>query len=189
HSDGLCCKLGPPCPRSYSPPVQFRDFEVNRASIVLGRRLGHGSFGEVYLATWNNSVNVAVKKRLATTDRARFIDEAKVMHKLHHPRIVQLLGVCTEPEDEPVYIITELMEKGALNDFLHTEEGQALTLDDLIDMMAQISSGMSYLEENNSVHRDLRAANILVDRDNSVKVADFGLAKIMSNQDRADRTI
>ncbi|VDQ07814.1 unnamed protein product, partial [Trichobilharzia regenti] len=108
HPDGLCCRLSIPCPRAYRPPVQFRDFEINRDSITRIRKLGQGTFGEVFLAKWNGSVEVAVKMRLDHTDRSRFIEEARLMHAFHHPRIVQLLGVCTEPEDQPVYIITEL---------------------------------------------------------------------------------
>ena len=60
------------------------------------------------------------------------------MHKLHHRRIVLLLGVCTEPPEEPVFIITELLEKGALRNFLSSEEGRRLVLNDLIDMIAQV---------------------------------------------------
>lgn len=144
HPDGLCCRLSIPCPRAYRPPVQFRDFEINRDSITRIRKLGQGTFGEVYLAKWNGSVEVAVKMRLDPTDRSRFIEEARLMHAFHHPRIVQLLGVCTEPEDQPVYIITELMRKGALYDFLRTEEGHKLTLDDLIDIMAQVCVHFCY---------------------------------------------
>ncbi|KAL3315846.1 hypothetical protein Ciccas_005516, partial [Cichlidogyrus casuarinus] len=175
--DGLCCVLTVPCPRRYKPPADFRQFEVNRQCIRKVRDLGKGSFGSVFLATWNNSIEVAVKTHLPSTDISKFIDEARTMHKLNHPRIVRLLGICTQPENEPIFIITELMSKGALNTFLRSEDGRKLRLDDLLDMMAQVCDGMAYLEARDVLHRDLRAANILVDEDNSVKVSDFGLAR------------
>uniref|UniRef100_A0A1I8J337 SH2 domain-containing protein n=1 Tax=Macrostomum lignano TaxID=282301 RepID=A0A1I8J337_9PLAT len=46
HRDGLCCRLTEPCPRRWMPPLQLRDFEVNRQSLRLQQALGHGSFGE-----------------------------------------------------------------------------------------------------------------------------------------------
>jgi len=66
-----------------------------------------------------------------------FLDEAKIMHKLRHRKLVQLMGVCTEKE--PVYIITEFMENGALLEFLRND-GRSLTIVNLIDMAAQVSS-------------------------------------------------
>lgn len=67
-----------------------------------------------------------------------FVGEAKLMHQLHHPRIVQILGVCTEPPGSPIYIITELMSKGALLNFLREEEGQRLVLQDMLLMLSQV---------------------------------------------------
>ena len=132
----------------------------------------------------------------------QFIAEAKTMHQLTHPKIVQLLGaraftylltcssvhlftmsagVCTEQdpagEDEHIYIITELMPNGSLLDFLKRQTPEMLDFAQLIDFLAQVSDGMAYLEAHNFIHRDLRAANILVGEKLEVKVADFGLAR------------
>ena len=65
-----------------------------------------------------------------------FLDEAKIMHRLRHRKLVQLMGVCTL--DEPIYIITELMVNGALLDYLRKDEGHTIKLKEMIDMAAQV---------------------------------------------------
>ena len=65
-----------------------------------------------------------------------FLEEAKTMHRLRHRKLVQLLGVCTQ--DEPMYIITELMSNGALLDYLRKDEGRTITIAIVIDMAAQV---------------------------------------------------
>ena len=47
-ADGLCCKLGAAAPRTFKPPVKFKDFEVSRAALAMACKLGAGSFGEVW---------------------------------------------------------------------------------------------------------------------------------------------
>jgi serine/threonine protein kinase len=106
------------------------------------------------------------------------------MHQLRHRKLVQLLGVCTT--SEPMYIITELMSNGSLLEYLRHDEGRTVTVAVVIDMSAQIADGMAYLESKNFIHRDLRAANILVSDNNTVKVADFGLARILDQSDIYD---
>jgi len=113
-------------------------------------------------------------------DPKDFLAEAQIMKKLRHPKLVQLYAVCTL--EEPIYIITELMKHGSLLEFLQGK-GRGLKLPQLIDMSAQIAAGMAYLESQNYIHRDLAARNILVGENNIVKIADFGLARLIKEDE------
>lgn len=67
-----------------------------------------------------------------------FLQEANIMKKLRHEKLVQLFAVCTEPKDKPIFIITELMSNGNLLDYLRHGLGKELKLPALIDMAAQV---------------------------------------------------
>lgn len=71
-----------------------------------------------------------------TMSTESFLEEAKIMHRLRHNKLVQLLAVCTKTE--PIWIITELMSKGALLEYLREDEGKTLRVPQLIDMMSQV---------------------------------------------------
>ena len=83
-------------------------------------------------------------------DPKDFLSEAQIMKKLRHPRLIQLYAVCTA--EEPIYIITELMKNGSLLEYLQGK-GRTLKLPQLINMAANIASGMAYLEQQNYIHR------------------------------------
>lgn len=96
-------------------------------------------------------IDVAVKTLRPNSMSAEdFLEEAKMMHKLRHPKLVLLMGVCTKAE--PMYIITEMMVNGSLLDYLHKDAGTALTLPMLIDMAAQVAPFIYYYGGFNSVH-------------------------------------
>lgn len=138
-----------------------------------------------YSRTWNGTTRVAIKTlKPGTMSPEAFLQEAQVMKKLRHEKLVQLYAVVSE---EPIYIVTEYMSKGSLLDFLKGETGKYLRLPQLVDMAAQIASGMAYVERMNYVHRDLRAANILVGENLVCKVADFGLARLIEDNEYTAR--
>ncbi|KAG9330601.1 hypothetical protein JZ751_023708 [Albula glossodonta] len=187
QNDGLCQCLKAPC-LSAKPqkPWEKDAWEIPRESLKLDKRLGAGQFGEVWMATYNKHTKVAVKTmKPGSMSVEAFLAEANLMKSLQHDKLVRLNAVVTK--EEPIYIITEFMEKGSLLDFLKTDEGNRVQLPKLIDFSAQIAEGMAFIEEKNYIHRDLRAANILVNKALVCKIADFGLARIIEDNEYTAR--
>ena len=117
-------------------------------------------------------------------DPKDFLAEAQLMKRLHHPKLIRLYAVCTS--EEPIFIVTELMKNGSLLNFLRNK-GRETVYEKLMDMAIQIATGMSYLESKNYCHRDLAARNVLVGEKSVVKVADFGLARVIVEREYVAR--
>lgn len=182
NADGLCINLREACAGGYEPaelPGDVCDkYEIDRNRLTLLQELGRGQFGQVYEGLLDNKTRVAIKTlRKDHMSPQDFLAEAQIMKNMKHRNLVRLFCVCTR--EEPVYIITELMSKGALISYLQTDEGKRLPLSECIKMATQIADGMSYIENEKYVHRDLAARNILVGEDNICKIADFGLARFI----------
>uniref|UniRef100_A0A673BQ04 Tyrosine-protein kinase n=1 Tax=Sphaeramia orbicularis TaxID=375764 RepID=A0A673BQ04_9TELE len=180
-ADGLCQRLNAPC-KPMAPQQQWAhdEWEIPRETLKMVKKLGAGQFGEVWMGYYKNTQKVAIKTlKEGTMEPEAFLQEANLMKQLQHERLVRLHAVVTR---EPILIVTEFMVNGCLLDFLKTDEGKKLRLNKLIDMSAQIAEGMAYIERKNYIHRDLRAANILVNETLHCKIADFGLARIIESE-------
>ncbi|XP_029020765.1 tyrosine-protein kinase ITK/TSK [Betta splendens] len=151
-------------------------WEVEPEELTLGQEIGSGQFGLVLEGTWRET-KVAVKMiREQYMSDEEFKEEARVMMKLSHCKLVQLYGVCTQ--HSPMCLVFEFMEKGCLSDYLRAMKGQ-LSQDVMLGMCLDVSEGMAYLENSNFIHRDLAARNCLVSHNNEVKVSDFGMARFV----------
>ena len=129
------------------------------------------------MGLWNNTTSVAMKMlKTGTMSAGDFLLEATMLTRLRHPKVVQLHAVCTK--EKPIYIMTELMKHGSLKNYLRGE-GRSLKLPQLINISAQVASGMAYLEQQNVVHLDLAAKSILVGDHMICKVSDFQQAKVL----------
>ncbi|XP_056129364.1 tyrosine-protein kinase ITK/TSK [Lampris incognitus] len=151
-------------------------WEVDREELSLGQEIGSGQFGLVLEGNWRDK-KVAIKMvREGAMSEDEFTEEARVMTRLSHSKLVQLYGVCTQ--HSPMCLVFEFMENGCLSDYLQARRGH-LSRDTMLGMCLDISDGMAYLERSNFIHRDLAARNCLVSNCNEVKVSDFGMTRFV----------
>ena len=141
--------------------------------------IGHGSFSTVYLGIHNKKgIKVAIKKinlNKIKNMRANFINEINMIKKLNHPNIITTYDVINN-NDTFLYIVLEYCPNGTLHDFL---QNRPLKEKHAKNFFTQIADAIKYLLDNNIIHRDLKPQNILLDKDNKIKLTDFDFAKII----------
>uniref|UniRef100_A0AAX7U242 Tyrosine-protein kinase n=1 Tax=Astatotilapia calliptera TaxID=8154 RepID=A0AAX7U242_ASTCA len=166
----------------------YRIRNMDNGGFYITAKISFNSLKELvhhHSRVYNNDRKVAIKNlKMGTMSVEAFLAEANMMKNLQHPRLVRLFAVVTQ---EPIYIVTEYMENGSLVDYLKTTEGSNLPMNVLIDMSSQVADGMAFIEQKNYIHRDLRAANILVSHELICKVADFGLARLIEDNEYTAR--
>nr|XP_043615888.1 serine/threonine-protein kinase STY46-like [Erigeron canadensis] len=154
------------------------EWEIDRQFLTLEHKVASGSYGDLYKGTYH-SQEVAIKmlkaENITTEMQQEFAQEVYIMRKIRHKNVVQFIGACTKPSS--LCIVTEFMSGGSVYDYLHKRKG-TFKLPILIKVAIDISRGMNYLHQNNIIHRDLKAANLLMDENDVVKVADFGVARV-----------
>ncbi len=144
-------------------------------------KIGQGGMGVVYRAEDTLLKRVVAYKVLPPAIRDNeeilkgFMQEAQTAAALHHPNIVTLFD--TGMNGDEVFITMEFVDGGSLKEYL---EKHTPPLEELMPMMQDICDGVAYAHSRNVIHRDLKPANIMLTQDRTAKIADFGLAKVMS---------
>ncbi|OEL32485.1 Serine/threonine-protein kinase CTR1 [Dichanthelium oligosanthes] len=156
------------------------DYEILWEDLVIGEQVGQGSCGTVYHAQWYGSdvaVKVFSKQEYSEEMVDTFRQEVSLMKKLRHPNIILFMGAVASPER--LCIVTEFLPRGSLFCLLQKNTGK-LDPRRRVHMAIDIARGMNYLHHCSPpiVHRDLKSSNLLVDKNWTVKVADFGLSRL-----------
>ena len=150
-------------------------------------RIGSGGMAVVYKAKChrlNRFVAIKILKEDLAHDeefRRRFREESQAVAMLSHPNIVAIYDVSrSEDEAEPDYIVMELIEGITLKQYMQKRGGK-LSWKEALHFSIQIMKGLSHAHSRGIIHRDIKPHNIMILRDGSVKVADFGIARLMSS--------
>ncbi|KAG1327460.1 calcium/calmodulin-regulated receptor-like kinase 2 [Cocos nucifera] len=160
------------------PRYSYKD--IQKATQNFTTILGQGSFGPVYKAVMPTSEVVAVKV-LAVNSRQgerEFQTEVVLLSRLHHRNLVNLVGYCVDKSQR--MLVYEFMSNGNLANLLYGDGPHILSWEERLQIALDVSHGIEYLHEGAVppvIHRDLKSANILLDKSMRAKVADFGLSK------------
>ena len=163
--------------------------EIERRDIEMGEEFASGQFGVVYRAVYHTEkgdIPVAIKtlKEAAKSDmKVAFMREAAILAQFQHPNVLRMIGVLTT--QQPYMMVTELL-KTELGELLRNMKAGGLHLKEnltglLLKFSREISAGMEHLSEKHFIHRDLAARNVLVAKDLSCRIADFGMSRELNS--------
>ena len=163
--------------------------------IVLNYRIisliGEGGMGKVYLAEHQSLGRLAAIKvllpELARNEhiRQRFINEAKTLSKLNHQNIVVLYDF--SDADDNLLLVMEYVEGTPIENIIENTNGP-ISEQRCINIFKQVLEGFSYAHKRGIVHRDIKPANIVLQPDDTPKILDFGIAKIIEGDVKLTQT-
>ncbi|WOG90923.1 hypothetical protein DCAR_0310170 [Daucus carota subsp. sativus] len=166
-------------------PIRFSHYDLQVATNNFSRKLGQGGFGSVYEGVLSDGTRVAVKQLEGIGQgKKEFRAEVSSIGSIHHHHLVRLKGFCAE--DSHRLLVYEYMANGSLEKWIFSKHnGDVLDWDTRFAIAIGTARGLAYLHENcevKIVHCDIKPENVLLDENFHAKVADFGLAKLMSRE-------
>mmetsp|Transcript_22265 Transcript_22265/g.72162 ORF Transcript_22265/g.72162 Transcript_22265/m.72162 type:complete len:563 (+) Transcript_22265:96-1784(+) len=164
-----------------------RSLRIPKPEMEVSSVVGEGSFGVVHMARWHGTdVCVKVLHQSLQMDRtamSEFKTEVELMVQLHHPHIVQFLGLCQSPDFYG--IVTEYMAGGSLASMF--TQPLAVGLRRAIEISLDCARGLAYLHAHRPrpiIHRDLKPSNLMFDENQVLKIGDFGLSKTINRKQK-----
>ncbi|XP_043695111.1 LRR receptor-like serine/threonine-protein kinase FEI 1 isoform X2 [Telopea speciosissima] len=153
--------------------------------------IGAGGFGTVYKLAMDDG-NIFALKRIVKTNEGldRFFErELEILGSIKHRYLVNLRGYCNSPSSK--LLIYDFLPGGSLDEALH-ERAEQLDWDTRLNIIVGAAKGLAYLHHDCSpriIHRDIKSSNILLDGNLEARVSDFGLAKLLEDEESHITTI
>ncbi|MCL7027926.1 hypothetical protein MKW94_023516 [Papaver nudicaule] len=161
----------------------YDEWTIDLRKLNMGTAFAQGAFGKLYKGTYNGE-DVAIKileRPENSAERAQLMEqqfqqEVMMLATLRHPNIVRFIGGCRKPL---VWcIITEYAKGGSVRQFLMRRQNRSVPLKLAVKQALDVARGMAYVHGLGFIHRDLKSDNLLISADKSIKIADFGVARI-----------
>ena len=147
---------------------------------AIEKKLGAGAFGTVYMGRHTNSKTCLAIKELAfhtKEDEAEVQREIDILKQCSHTNIVSYYGITTK--DDNLWILMEFCKLGSVRDLIEMCDNAPLNEDQIACITRAAIKGLTYLHAKSIIHRDVKAANILLDETATVKIADFGVSEVL----------
>ncbi|KAF8660629.1 hypothetical protein HU200_057535 [Digitaria exilis] len=186
------------------PDSPLLEWEIDLAKLDIHNQIAHGTFGVVYRGTYDGH-DVAVKvldwgsdgHDTSAKHREAFEKEVAVWQKLDHPNVTKFVGASMGTSQlkipkkgstssgggrsvpsECCVVVVEFQHGGTLKTLLYNHRDKKLSYKKVVHLALDLARGLSYLHSKKIMHRDVKAENMLLDRRRTLKIADFGVARV-----------
>ncbi|KAK6920722.1 Serine-threonine/tyrosine-protein kinase, catalytic domain [Dillenia turbinata] len=179
-----------------------QDWEIDPSKLIIKSVIARGTFGTVHRGVYDGQ-DVAVKlldwgeeghrsEAEISSLRAAFTQEVAVWHKLDHPNVTKFIGATMGSGELSIQtengvigmpsniccVVVEYLPGGALKNYLIKNMRRKLAFKVVIQLALDLARGLSYLHSQRIVHRDVKTENMLLDKTRTLKIADFGVARV-----------